>query len=123
MILQSMPSPKDLHATIRASPTALGAFLGRREAILLSVLERHISPEIFCHYLALLTIPNYDDFNFVAALYTQPPPQFTDLLRTDKNDTAIPTWDMTIPIRMKWTIVKNSGGRLGVMSRTTSSRT
>lgn len=124
MILHSMPSPKDLYATIRASPTALGAFSGRREAILLSVLERHISPEIFCHYLALLTMPKYADFNFVAALYTQPhPPQFTDQPRADKNEIAIPTWDTTRPIRTKWTIVKNFGGKLGVMSRMTSSRT
>lgn len=46
---------------LRANPTALGAFLGNRETTLASVLERHISPEIFCHDVAVLTAPNYAD--------------------------------------------------------------
>lgn len=57
---------------LRASPTALGAFLGSRETILASVVECHISPEMFCHYVAVLTAPNYADFNFLAPLYVSP---------------------------------------------------
>lgn len=69
MILHQMASPRDLSATFRASPAALGAFLSCREAILASVFKRHISPELFCHYVAVLTAPDYADFNFVAPLY------------------------------------------------------
>lgn len=83
MILHQMASPRDLYATFRASPTALGAFLSSRETILASVLERHISPEIFYHYMALLAAPNYADFNFVAPLYVSPS-FFTDSPRSDK---------------------------------------
>lgn len=68
-ILRAISSPRDLYATIRASPTALGAFLGSREPVLLSVLERHIPPEIFCHYLVVLEVPDCADFNFVGPLY------------------------------------------------------
>lgn len=83
MILHQMASPRDLYTTFRASPTALGAFLSSRETILATVLERHISPEIFYHYMALLAAPNYADFNFVAPLYVSPS-CFTDSPRSDK---------------------------------------
>lgn len=37
MILHQMASPRDLSATFRASPAALGAFLSCREVIMASV--------------------------------------------------------------------------------------
>lgn len=72
MILHQMASPRDLSATLRASPTALAAFLSSRENILASVLERHIPPDIFTYYVAVLTAPNCADLNFVAPLYVSP---------------------------------------------------
>lgn len=87
MILHQMASPKDLSATLRASPTALTAFLSCRETILASVFHRHIPQEIFCHYVSLLTAPNYADFNFVAPLYVSPT-QFTYSPEADKTELA-----------------------------------
>lgn len=111
-ILHQMASPKDLSATLRASPTALGAFLSSRETILASVLERHIPPEIFSHYVAVLTAPNYADFNFVAPLYVSPS-NCTDSPCADKIQTASPTTDTKKACATRLLIVKSSGGRNG----------
>lgn len=111
MILHQMASPKDLSATIRASPTALGAFLSSRETILASVLERHIPPEIFSYYLAVLTAPDYANFNFVAPMYVSPS-RCTGSPRTDKTETGTPARDMnTSPTKL--TSVMSFGGMNG----------
>lgn len=64
-ILQQMASPEDLYSTIRASPNALGSFLGFRETIIIEVLRAHLPAEIFAEYLGLLHVPKYEDFNYV----------------------------------------------------------
>lgn len=115
MILRQMASPQDLYAALRASPTALGAFLSNRETILASVLERHISSEIFWHYVAVLTAPSYADFNYVAPLYVSLS-RLTILPRADKTGTASPTGDLkkkTNPTTP--TFVRSFGGRNGAV--------
>lgn len=44
-ILRSLPSPKDVANTIRASPGCLHAFMTGRRSILLSALKNFMSPQ------------------------------------------------------------------------------
>lgn len=65
MILSEMSCTDDLSAAIRASPRLLQCFLGRREQILIRVIESSLDPRIFMEVLGLLHVPNYHNLNYV----------------------------------------------------------
>lgn len=65
MILSEMSCTDDLSAAIWASPRLLQSFLGRREQILIRVIESSLDPRVFMEVLGLLHIPNYQNLNYV----------------------------------------------------------
>lgn len=68
-VLCSMATPEDVLTTIKASPTALKAFMTGPERIYAVVLETSLAPEIFRELLAIANAPDHNEWYATSPLF------------------------------------------------------